>query len=361
MALGCTKHTAYIYDRGGMSRVSVLDTPVMVSWTRVRDDISDASVHLQHPSPECARVLENLRGGRHELVLFRGAERVWEGPITRLAYHGSTVEVHARDVGHYLYRTVMRAKYNNGGVNAASALVRVQGIMTAELARKEALDPPINVLPHAVFHHFPDDARTARITEVRQSTVWEDLDSLAHRGGIDYVAVGRSLIFWDTHRSIGQTPQVTEADFIGDVIVTEYAMDLATETTVTDGQGAFGKAGGVDSYYGWVEMLHTAYDESEGADPPTVPEMTSQAQRNLLGRNPAPIEVRVPDGSRINPQGVFTMANLVPGVRVPLRATLSGRPVAQMQKLDRVMVLDSRRGEEIRVTMSPASPLDEDV
>ena len=360
MALRCEMHTAYIYDRGGMNRIARLDQPSKVEWSRIRDDISSASVVIQAPTADCAQALADIASGRHELVIFRGADRVWEGPITRLTYTSETVEVNARDVGHYLYRTVMRAGYDNGTVNAGPAITRIETICNAELARKEALDPPINVLPHMVFHHNVDDARTSRVTLPRQSTVWEDMDSLAHRGGLDYSTIGRAIHLFDTDRSLGRTPVLSEADFIGDVIVTEYGMDLATETTATDGRGVYGVAGGLDPYYGWVEMLHTAYDEETDDELPTQTELDDQALRNLNGRNPAPIEVRVPDNSTLNPNGALTIDMLVPGVHVPLRATLSGRKMSQLQKLSQVKVVETPTGEKITVTLVPAA-VDDDI
>jgi hypothetical protein len=53
------------------------------------------------------------------------------------------------------------------------------------------------------------------------------------------------------------------------------------------------------------------------------------------------------------------MTDLVPGARIPLRATLLTLKVSQMQKLDRVVVTeDGESGEKIAVTLYPASAND---
>ena len=354
-------HTAYIYDRGGTRRVMNLGNFDSLMWSRQRDEMSQAKVVLTcKVEDERTSLIGRLASGRHELVIYRGERRVWEGPITLLGYEGMTVTIEAKDVCFYLYRTVIRGTYDTSGAGATTVLLRLASIFAAELARKEALVPPANVLPHVTFVHNLGDSRTARKTEARQTTLYEELDSAAHRAGVDYVTVGRGITLWDTHRSIGQTPQVTAADFDGKVIVTEYGMDLATEVTVTDGQGNFAVTGGLDPFYGWNEVLFTAYDESEGVDPPSVAEMLSQAQRNISGRNPSPIEVRIPDGSTVNPRTVLTIDHLIPGLRVPLRATVGGRQVAQMQKIDKVVVTQNAAGETITMTLSPAALLDEE-
>lgn len=363
MSLHPQPHTAYVYDRGGKTRLFALGTFVSLDYERRRDDTSEAHINLRMASGDSRlEMLGTLRGGRHELVIYRGPHRVWEGPITRLTYRGVVVQIEAKDITHYLARTVMKVAYDNSGALATTVNHRMETIYETELARMEGLSPPINVLPHIDIRHFANDARTARKTTGSERTVFEELDGYAHRGGIDYTVVGRSLVQFDTHRNIGQGPQLTEADFMGDVIVSEYAMDLATEVTVTDGEGNFASTPVVaDSYYGRVEMLFTAYDESDGEDPPTKAEMLSQANRNLKGRNPAPLEVRVPDGSRLSPASALNFEHLVPGVRFALRATLGGRRMSQMQKLDTVKVVVDTAGEQIMVTLSPASSDDEEL
>jgi hypothetical protein len=210
-----------------------------------------------------------------------------------------------------------------------------------------------------VYHQTLTDARTARTTPKFNKTVWEEIDDMAAKGGIDYTVIGRAIHFWDTSKPLGQTRTATQADFQERLKATVYGMDLATYAAVTDGEGSFGSAGGVDPYYGLVENLETAYDETEGSDPPTSAEMASQAQRNLVGRNPAPLVIRVPDSSSINVNGVFSIADLVPGVFIPLRAKILIREFNQMQKLDKVSVIESAEDEKIAVTMSPATQPDE--
>jgi hypothetical protein len=52
---------------------------------------------------------------------------------------------------------------------------------------------------------------------------------------------------------------------------------------------------------------------------------------------------------------VLTISDLVPGVWIPLSASLPGRTVQQMQKLDSMTVEETAEsGETIKVVMSPA-------
>lgn len=361
MTIDCvSRHTVAIFDRGGITKIAELVDVASVTWSRVRDDISEASVFLSGAPCEAQNdLLSQLRSSRHEIVIYRGQERVWEGPITRLSGTRNTFEIHAKDVLHYAARTVMHAAYDNAYPNIGPVIERAQTILEVELARKEAFSTPINVLPYLEPHIGPDDANTSASTEAYEMTVFEHIDSLAARGGLDYTVVGRSIHLWDVHsNAMGQTATVTQNDFLGDIVVTEYGMELATWAHVTNGEGVTGHAGADDPYYGEIEILHTAEDEN--GDPTTVDqaELDGQAARNLAGRNPTPIEVRIPDNSSLNPNGVLAISDLVPGVWMPMRAEVIGFQIVQMQKLNTVTVTENGEGETIAVSMWPASIAD---
>lgn len=354
MALSCETNRVMIYDRGGVNRLGELSDVSRVQWTRVRDDTSECSVTLAMPGKECARVIADSEPGRHEVVIFRGEDRVWEGPMTLKVEAGSYVELGARDITHYMNRMIMRSEYDNSWPNIDSFLNRFQDIFDTELARFEALDPPLNVLPHIRYLHSEGEARTSRQTDAYQMYVFDHLDDSAVTGGIDYTVIGRSLMLFDTHALIGQTPVVGEADFTSELRVTSYGLEMATYAAVNNGQGDYATAGGEDSFYGLWEILDSAYDE-ENSETPTHAEMRSQAQRNLAGRLPTPVTLNVPANSRITPTSRLTIADLVPGVLVPVRLELPTRTFNQNQKIDRLTVTETANGGEvIAVTMSPA-------
>lgn len=363
MALSCERHTAYLYERGGLRKIGELDPLTRVKWERVRDDVSSGSVWIGTPGRECAAALALAEAGRHELVIFRGNERVWEGPISRIAYQGQAVEIEAKDIMFYASRTIIHGEYDSRYPNNGLVLDRLDRIMTAELARKEALDPPANILPHVQLIYASDgvsDAGTAAHTLPFTLTLFDHIDTFAARGGIDYTVLGRSLILFDTHQKLGQTPQVTADDFIGDLIITQYGAELTTSVTMTDGKGHWGTAGQIDPYYGEWEVLHEAYDENATqANPDAVPstaELESQADRAYGQGKIPPMVVRVPDNTRLNPAGVLAVSDLVPGTWIPLSAALPGRSLSQMQKLDKMTVEETASGGEvITVVLSPAT------
>lgn len=353
-------HSAYIYDRGGKTRIAQINQLSRVVWGRRRDEISEASLRISGDAcSEQADLLASIEPKRHELVIYRGTQRVWEGPIWRVAWGAETVEIFAHDVVAYLMGTPLTQEYSNAFPNVGLVSTRIENIIETEMPVWETLTPPANVLPHLVVHHYPNEAGTTAVTKPFEMTVGEHLDALAHRSGIDFTTVGRAIHIWDTSRNLGTLRTWTEADFFGQIIITAYGADHSEIAYVVAEDGRYGVAGSPSSYYGPWTKIFTVYNE-EGTEGPTQAELDSQAQRNIAGRTPVPVEVRVPDNSGVRLSHDLTIDDLVCGVQVPLRATLNARKLSQLQKIDLVTVTETAKGETVQVTLSPANSPDSD-
>jgi hypothetical protein len=374
-------HHVYITDRGGERRVAELVDLTLVRWGRVRDDISQAYVILQGGACAAqADILRNIEPKRSEMVIYRGTERVWEGPVNRIGWHSDWVEIDAHDIADYVFARPLSVEWDNSYGSVAGpteVTTRLEQIINYEFTNPfsyladdgvtpvvvpawESLTTPANVQPHVVAHHFPNEARTSAKTSPFQMTVGEHLDNYARSGGIDYTVIGRALHIWDVSRpAMGQTQTLTEADFYGEIIVTAYGSDFAAIGFTVAQDGRFGGAGSTSDYYGPWAKIFTVFDE-DNTDPPTQADLNSQARRNLFGRNPVPVEVRVPDNSGIRLSSGLTINDLVPGVYMPLLATLNARQMSQMQKLDHMTVEEGPEGETISVTLIPATRSDSD-
>ncbi len=372
MPLYCETHTVAIYDRGGTRIIGNLESLTRVKWERVRDDVSTAVVTVAQPSQDCFQLLNDISCNRHEMVIFRGGERVWEGVITHIGRHADVFEISARDVVHYLYRTAMHSEYDNASYwfpdakdvdnrvwvdNVAPVVDRVHNIITAELNRmKETLDPPVNVLPYLTTVRaadINDERRVNRKTIPYAHTVYDEMESLASYNGLDYTAVGRRIILNDNRVPIGKTPPVTERDFLSEIVVTSYGMDSFTRAYTTGEGGMYGVSGGVDPYYGEWENVEQMFNE-DSVEPPTQLSLDNAASMNMIGRLPVPTIVRVPENSQLNPTGPLSIQDLVPGVIIPVRATLTSIVLIQNQKLNNVTVEETGdSGEAITVTLGP--------
>ena len=56
----------------------------------------------------------------------------------------------------------------------------------------------------------------------------------------------------------------------------------------------------------------------------------------------------------------LSVNDLVPGSQVPLRATLNARAYEQLQKIDHVRVTETAEGENVQLTLTPATRPDSD-
>ncbi len=373
-----TGHSAFIYDRGGTRRLGPLVEMSSVRWERNRDGVSEAQVIIEGSAcHDQAPFLEMIRSHRHELVIYRGNDRVWEGPVHRVAWYRDYVEVTAKDVIEYLMFTPLSRLWSNGFPNTGPVSTRIGKIIEYELTTNrqqyengilktvtawENLTHPINVLPYLQIHHFVNEVETSAVTLPYEMTVGEHMANLAHYSGIDYTAVGRAIHVWDVSRALGRTVQLTDENFLDEIIVTEYGADHAQSAYVIGNDGVYGsalKTQNLDYYGPWTKVF-TAYNE-EGTTEPTQGELNSQAIRNLAGATPAPVEVRVPDNSGLILSDHIRITDLVPGVQVPLRATLNARQYSQMQKIDHVVVTETAsEGERIQITLVPTTRPDAD-
>jgi hypothetical protein len=99
-------HTVYVYDRGGMTRVGQILDVSSVRWTRDRDGVSEADIRIEGSACSAqAELLSEIEPKRSEIVIYRGQDRVWEGPVWRVGWHADYVEINAHDVMAYVMST----------------------------------------------------------------------------------------------------------------------------------------------------------------------------------------------------------------------------------------------------------------
>jgi hypothetical protein len=369
--LGCGTHRVEIYRRGGTERVGTLSQVSHVDWSRVRDDISTAQIEVSGWDIDCGNLLARLQTWAYEVVIFRTngytTDRVWEGPITLLTYENDKVTIDAKDVMGYLYRRLIKQKMTDSGTgNGTTVVDRARRVIQNCLAP----DDP-NLLAYLQILPREDDAMQYRSTPAYSRTGFEEVDDMAANAGLDYTAVGRSILLWGTKHRIGTLPELRDKDLGASPIVSEYGMSMANVYSVSDGNGVHGEAtrgidpvSGNDPNYGLVEMLSSTWASDSESETGTytqagletvIKSFESFAERSISDRYPPPVVVRIPDNTTLNPETVLSIQQLVPGVVIPLRSTSTLRTVADNQKLDKVAVVEEAGKETVSITLSPFS------
>lgn len=365
--LGCGTHRAFIYRRGGTTRVGEISNLTKITWSRLRDDISSAEIDVADWGVDCGALLAKLQCWAYELVIYRdngySVDRVWEGPITKLTYKKDEVTISAKDVMGYAYRRIIKEKMSDAGKgNGRSVVDRATRVLQNSLAS----DDP-NILAYLTPLANTDDAIQYRSTPAYSRTAFEEVDDMAANAGLDYTVMGRSILLWGTKHRIGTLPEFRDENFGAAPIVSEYGMSMANVYVVSDGNGLAGVAdrlddSGNDPIYGRVEMLSSTWASDSDSETGTytaegaatiIASFTESAERSIDDRYPVPVVVRVPDNTSLNPNTVLSIQHLVPGVVIPLRSSGTLRTVRSNQKLDSVTVTEQGGVETIEVVMSP--------
>lgn len=339
MALGCGTHRAAIFDRCESAKVADLDDIAHVMWQRVLDGHSESVVEVGR-NGSCCRALENVRAGRHELVIWRDGEQVWSGPLMRPEFHADGTILRARDRWVQLDGHAIRRDMELSG---------------------DYTDIAVTLLEHALTH--PDggvdetciladlDARaTGVLTDVEykayQRTMGAELRNLV-RGPLNATFLGRRLVLFGPE-GLGRTAMLQDKDFLDDITVVEDGYALATRVIVV-GDGVIGACGGTDPYYGlWERIIQdNTITSQRGAEALACAE---------LNQHP-PLVVSVPNGAQLSQNAPVAISELVPGVEVPVWSQRTCREVNQNLVLTRLQVEQDEQGERVMVTLSPAGEL----
>lgn len=364
------RHSVLIFDRGGKRRISQPVDLAEIQWERAMDRKTQASLLITGQAcREQSRILEQIEPRRHELAIFRGRERVWEGPITQTKSTSSYFKLDASDIIEYLDHTALSKKWPNAdGGGPPLMTARLKQIIEYELStnytvatgagnrlitRWENIGKPANIKPYLDIR--AGTTLTRAVTEAFEMTVGEHLYNLGRSVGVNYTTVGRSLVIWDG--SIGRTRTVTEKDFSGDFEVISAGSEffnvahvIATETDATT-PPSVGHATNDMSFYGpWETTISTSSEDPSSSATPQ--ELNTQARRAISGLYPVPLQLIAAQGASLILSPGLTMSELVAGVELPVRAKQNIRPVSQLQRLDEMTVRETAQGETITVNLT---------
>jgi hypothetical protein len=375
-------HTALIFDRGGSQRLWQLLDMTSVQWQRKESNKSQATLSITGTACSAQAVtLDKIEPRRHELVLFRGKERVWEGPIVQATTTSSVFTLTANDIIEYLDGTALSASWQLDEDGGSTGMVeRLEDIITYELTtpyimetnqgpvivtRWENQEPPANILPFMDFR--PGPTRTTAVSTPFQMTLGQYLANRGDSIGVSYTTVGRKLVIWDG--VLGQVRTVTENDFSGDFQVIKdgsslYTIEHVASTSAVPGVDPLvGHAANDTSYYGPWEQIASTTDTGSTTESPDsgdsgdsgaeLLDLNTQARAGLTSAGyPVPLVLKTADGSSLIPSAGLGINDLVAGIQVPVRAANNIRRVSEMQRLNQMTVTETAdQGEVIQVTM----------
>jgi len=356
--LGCGEHTAYMYKRGGVTRLFELDKVISFDWKRVRDDISTAQIEVQAEA-ECCRQLGGLTTGNTELHIYRDGQMVWLGVLTRIEYERTQITLFAEDILWVAKRTALEVGYNKAYPNIAKAGWVMNWLLKSQTYNKN--NDPWKVLPHVHWVQGSDDPSTSAAVKAWSLATWEDFDKSAEDRGMDYTVVGRDIYFWDTHLKWRTIEQELRGEFLmGGMAVVEYGNEFATRVIKTNGNGYAAQAVAPPwaiAEFGYIDLIESTANEAAGNETPTAEEKTAwqqQAQSLLDHSFPAPTRIRVSENSTLAPTCPYTINDLVAGSWLQVVVEDLCRTMDQWHKLELVHVHSESGDEKVTVTTAAA-------
>lgn len=340
-------------DRCGERTIVELDGITDLSWGRVIDDSSDASVTVSiggDTTTACCQALGDVRSWAHGLQILRDDELVWEGPIVGINYSYDDVTISARDVTAWLdvRTTHSRIEYlteeGNGPQDlswiASSIMISALGVDDPCVLRWRWIEPS-GVLTD--FELDPDE-------EIAGDAIRE----LA-RAGLDYTTLGRRIFVGPDINDIFHRdppyPHLVDEHFTSSPVIDEAGIEAATRWIV-HGDEVTGTAGGIDPFYGLIEQI-AREDRIESQSL-----VNAAARSRVDATNPPPVYADLTGGSGLTPEAPVCINELIPGRLLDLTARRLCREVSQTMRLVAVDVSYPGGGTEaVNITLAPMGTL----
>lgn len=333
MQLGCGEHTAIVVDRDSGHKLLQVDQPLLIRWSRIRNKVSDAVVEIR--SGECCEQLSNVRPWRHELVVYRSGDQVWQGPITSISADPDTAVIEAEDLWAWLDVRYPREDLELEGDVADVALDLIREGLLHPDGRSDETGVLSNLMVTRTGVH------TSREYEAYRSSVGSSLRSLAG-SALNMAFLGRRLVMWGTE-PLGRVSILQDKDFLEGLEVVHDGRAAASRVIVLGADGIVATAGGTDPYYGLVERV---INDSSITDEGTA-ESLARLQAGL--GMPPPIYISPGSRARLADTAPVRVSDLVPGVVVPLWSEQTCFTVYQDLILDQVTVEQDDRGESVSI------------
>lgn len=336
--LGCAQDYALAFhDRTGSIPVGAALEPTSLSWGRVLDDTSDAQAVVDLASVDCCDTLSQIRTWCNDMSLYRDGALVWQGPVTEIEYVGDTVTINAKDVTAWLARRVVHTAMD---FTAAGTGPLDLSLIAEALVRDAFLldDPGVLTYLLVTLSGIPGE----RAYEVNQGYVGDELRELA-RTGIDFTAIGHRILLTG-EGSLARLATLDDEHFAGPLRIVEDGL-AATSRAIVLGEGIVAESGGI----GPCGLLERLIKEDSIKDM-----VSAQAEADSLvaSGQPTPLYLEVPDGSQLTPDAPVGIAELVPGVTIPVASTQTCRDVSAVLRLTKLAVTYGAGGESVAVTLS---------
>lgn len=304
MSLGCEPWSVYLAERGG-SRL-LLEIPVRRGAIgRAIDRTEQATIDLPNDfsgSALCCEVLATAEPFRHELVFFRGRDRVWEGPIFDVTITNDA-SILAKDLSSW-----MEVRFIEDDLSLSTDAARVFERIV-EYALRNDSSPNITIDARSVGEDILQQFDGKNFTRVADA-----LNTIA-RTAVDYTIVGRTMLVGNLVEFFGEQTILIHDEGIVRATVrkegTSYMNDAGVTGDVPPGASdpVYGRATGSQTSHGLVQRSFAELNITDSAD------CSVNAQARLDAVEPFPDRISV----LLGPDADMSFSDLIPGRRADAR------------------------------------------
>lgn len=317
--IGCSTHSYSVTDREGRV-ISSGGMLTSVDYNRVLNDLSTATVEVGVTDQACCNQIGDIRSWRHTLNIYRGNDLMWSGFVLNPKWTENGVTIQAVDIIGLLDRRVPHQDFDFEATDLTAI---------AQQLIDDALFP--DDPGHEVTIVGPAGVTGGREYSQDVGQVGDHLRDLADTG-IDFTAVGNNIVILpdDFCEVIGR---LSDVDLPDGLSVTEDGANLVTRQIVagSDESGIVGTAGGVNEFYGLLEL----YDEQTSITTTAAATVAAQAKLNASAIVPVSIDTQ---NVTLAPTAPVDMVALVPGWCIDITSMATCRTVTQRLKITGLQV-----------------------
>lgn len=363
--LGDAEYEVYFKSRGGQQFICRARNMTSLSWGRVMNDVSTASVSialndLDNNNCEC---VSQINPWEHELAVYRNGVEVWVGPVVNgsIDLANLTASYEARDLS---------AWFDHRWVEVSDNDVEFEETDISEvfewLIQHAYYKQPWNMSWNIPRTQVPiDRVYTGSDPSERWNgsfqSIGEELRALSE-SGIDTTVIGRQYIAGDLQTTSVPSRLLIDGHWSVLPSIQIVGSSMATEVGVGGGNGG---------YYGWYDdqiwieradsddagdrygLLQSFFNapELDDADTTSLPNAVTQQAYGLRELKKAPF-VYVKGGS-LSAKAPLPIDTLVPGSVYAVKLLGTCRTIEDVYRLQSVNVSYGTSGEDVAIELTP--------
>lgn len=357
--LSCSQYQLYIAQRGGKTLVCQLKGASEIRFNRTLNTHSEANVTVAMDT-KCTDALSGVNPWQHELLIFRGEQLVWCGPLVQIKYSPSTskVALYARDLWAWTDKRFIEIKDKDYDVEDVDSVEVFKWILSHAYDKQPwgmtwHLSPTgIPITRFYPAYIAPDRWGGLYLNcgqELRNITTY----------GIDFTVVNRTLyggsLVVKPPRNI--ILKIADQNWVLAPDITVNGAQMSTRTAVAGGAGGYYGfydeqmviVETPDSPFGLLETFTTKFelDDEDTTEEPNAITQEALGRHLLLSRPIALIS-----GGQLAGNSPFDFNDLIPGMPISIGLLNSIRKLDNEYRLVGLSVSVSQTSETIDLSLT---------